>query len=512
MKGTTPSKPEVILVGAGPGSADLVTLAGFDWLSTCECVIYDRLVDTALLEAAPETAERLYVGKTPHQPGWTQNDINALLISKAREGKLVVRLKGGDPFTFGRGGEETRALSDAGIPFRVIPGVTAASAAGAYAGIPLTERGLSSSVVLATGHEDPAKEKSTVDFTALAGVETVVFYMSVGKMASVVERLISAGKSADTPAAVVERAAMPGQRTVTGTLATLPQKAERAGINPPAVLIVGPTVKLREKIAWLEKLPLFGKTVMVTRPRHQAGDLRRLLAEHGARVILAPAVELLPPRNPADIDTALNRLGEFDWIVLTSVNGVQQVFTRLETVGMDARAFAGVRIAAIGSATAEALREHGLMADLVPQPYTTAAMARAMTEEHDMKGRRVLLARSAQAGEEPASSLTDAGAAVEEVPAYRTLPVEALPAEAVETLRDGGCDWITFTSASTVDGLWRAAASEGLAEALKTTKLAAIGPVTADAVRRRGPQPAVVAEEHTAEGLVRAIVAAESGR
>lgn len=465
-----------------------------------------------MLEMAPPSAERVYVGKAPRAGSFSQDDINDLLIARAREGKLVVRLKGGDPLIFGRGGEEARALAGAGIAFRIIPGVTAASAAAAFAGIPLTERGLSSSVVLATGHEDPDKDESSLDFTALAGAETVVFYMSVGKLASVVERLVEAGKDPETPAAVVQRAATASQRTVTGTLASLPEQAGQAGIKPPAVVIIGPTVALRERIAWLEKLPLFGKTVLVTRPRHQVHELRRMLTDAGASVLLAPAVEIHPPRNPAPLDSALRRLGEFDWVVLTSVNGVEQVFARLEEAGRDARAFAGVRIAAIGSATADALRAHGLTADLLPESYTTASLAEAMTQTQDMKSRRVLLARSEQAGDEPAVSLADAGAVLEEVAAYRTCPSDALRPDVAEALRKGRCDWITFTSASTVDGLWTVASAAGVREAVKHARLAAIGPVTADAMRRRKLEPTAIAAEHTAGGLVRAIIAAESGR
>lgn len=512
MTDSDPSSAQVVLVGAGPGEADLVTLAGAGWLSRADCVVYDRLADPTLLELAPARAERIYVGKSPDQPHLSQERINALLVEHARAGKLVVRLKGGDPLIFGRGGEEAQALADAGVAFRIVPGVTAAAAVGAFAGIPLTERGLSSSVVLATGHEDPAKDESSLDFSALAGIETVVFYMSVGKLESVVQRLTAAGRAPQTPAAVVERAAMPGQRTITGTLASLPRQVEQAGVEPPAIVIVGPTVKLCERITWMEKLPLFGQTVLVTRPRHQADELRRLLTDAGAGVLLAPAVEIHPPQDPEPLDAAISRLGEYDWLVLTSVNGVEQVFSRLNAADMDARALGGVRVAAIGSATADALRARGVIADLIPQPFTTEALARAMIADGPVQGSRVLLARSAQAGEEPARSLADAGATVDDVAAYRTLTAASLPETALEALRDGRCGWITFTSASTVHGLWELATAAGVGDALTDAKLAAIGPVTADAIRSHGAEPAAVATEHTAGGLVRAIIETESGR
>ncbi len=512
MKCCGSSSPLVVLVGAGPGEADLITAAGAYWLARADCVVYDRLVDPSLPARAPDGAELIFVGKAAGRAELSQRRINELLIEKARACGCVVRLKGGDPLIFGRGGEEARALAEAGIPFRIVPGVTAAAAAAACAGIPLTERGLSSAVVMVTGHEDPSKAESAVDFDALSRMDTVVFYMGVGKLASLAERLIAAGRSGETPAAVVERAAMPGQRTITGTLATLADLADRAGVKPPAVVIVGPTVACREKLVWMEKLPLFARTVLVTRPRHQADELRRLLMEHGARVVLSPAVEIRPPEDYSPLDEALGRLGETDWLVLTSVNGVEQVFSRLAAAGRDTRALGGVRVAAIGSATAEALGARGVVPDLVPEPYTTAALAKAMTADGVMADSRVLLARSQQAGEEPAAALRSVGAEVADVVAYRTCHAESLADEAMEALVGGLVDWITFTSASTVDGFCRQASSAGVEGALVGAKLAAIGPVTAEALRGRGLAPAAVAEEHTAAGLVRAMISAESGR
>jgi uroporphyrinogen III methyltransferase/synthase len=512
MSPREPSPPPVVLVGAGPGEADLVTRAGAGWLKQANCVVYDRLVDPALLGLAPDAAERVYVGKSPGEPGMSQQDINALLVARARAGRRVVRLKGGDPLVFGRGGEEAEALAAAGIPFVIVPGVTAASAAAAGAGIPLTHRGLSSAVALVTGHEDPDKGESAVDFAALARLETVVFYMGVGKLASLAERLMAAGRSGETPAAVVERAATPDQRTVTATLATLAEQAEETGIAAPAVIIVGPTVALREKLAWLEALPLFGRTVLVTRPRGQAEALRAGLAARGAAVVLAPAVEVRPPDSTDALDAALRRLGETDWLVLTSANGVEQVFARLHAAGRDARALGGVRVAAVGPATADALRRHGIEPDLVPEAYTTGHLGRALAATGDLGGWRVLLARSASAGPEPAASLTAAGARVEDVPAYRTGTPETLPEPALEALRAGRADWIAFTTPSTVERLFELSSAAGATDAVQRAKAAAIGPVTADALRARGLEPAVVAAEHTAGGLVDAIVAAERGR
>jgi len=497
------TEPLAVLLGAGPGAPGLVTAEGVKWLRRADVVIYDKLANPALLALAPAAAERVYVGKAPGEHAASQQQISELLVDRCRPGRVVVRLKGGDPLVFGRGGEEAEALAAAAIPFRIVPGVTAAVAAAAFAGIPLTDRRHASTVALVTGHEDPAKDEPSVDYAALARIDTVVFYMGVANLAEIARRLIEAGRDPHTPAAAVEQATTPRQRTVTGTLATLGGAAERAGLRPPAAIIVGQVAAKAGRLAWFERLPLFGRTVLVTRPAEQSAGLAERLDELGAEVIEAPAAIVEPPADPAPVEAALRRLGEFDWLVLTSANGVEALASRLETMGLDARALGGVRLAAVGAATAEALRRRFLRADLVPETYTTKALADALVAA-GAGSSRLLLARADIATPELPDALRRAGAAVEQVCLYRAVCPPALPPAARDALRAGRADWITFTSASTVENFL--ALSEGAD--LSQARLAAIGPVTAEAIRRRGLAAAAVAQPHTAEGLVAAILAA----
>ena len=491
-----------VLVGAGPGEAGLVTAAGAKWLSQANVVFYDRLASPELLALAPPGAERIYVGKRPGAPGLSQEEIGALLVEKCRPGQVVVRLKGGDPLVFGRGGEEADALAAAGIPFRIVPGVTAAIAAGSYAGIPLTDRRCASTVAFVTGHEDPAKGEPSVDYDALAGVDTLVFYMGVGNLAAIAERLRAAGRSEQTPVAIVQNATRPDQRTVEATLATAANAAAEANVEPPALIIVGEVVRLRERIAWLEKLPLWGQRVLVTRTRRQASRLAEGLALLGANVIECPTIEIRPPEDWAVVDAALRRLGEFDWLVLTSPNGSAGLVERLRTLGMDARALAGVRIAAVGPATARVLREHFLEPDLVPAEYTTQALGEALAPEAG--GKRLLLARADIATDTLPDLLRAAGGAVEHVAVYRTVRPASLPDEALASLREAKADWITFTSSSTVENFLALIASSGVS--LEDVKLASIGPVTTETLKAHGLRTIIAAEVHTIDGLIDAIV------
>ncbi len=494
----------VVLAGAGPGAAGLVTVAAAEWLARADVVVYDRLVDPSLLDRCRNDAERIYVGKSPGEPTRTQEQINELLVDRCRAGRLVVRLKGGDPYVFGRGGEEAEHLARCGCAFRVIPGVTAALAAGACAGIPLTHRAAASAVTFVTGHEDPTKDGSSLDYSALARTDTIVLYMSVGTLAEVTRRLIRAGRGGRTPAAVVASAASPRQRTVRGTLDSIAGDCERAGLRPPAVVIIGNVAATDTALPWYERLPLFGQTIITTRPAERDEPLSRRLAELGAEVIAAPAIAICPPASSDELDDALGRIGGFDWLVLTSANGVAAVFDCLDALGADARALAPVRVAAIGSATAAALQEHGLRADLTPGSYTSAALAAALVEAGAGESTKLLLARADIAGDELPGALRAAGAEVEEVVAYRTVRPAGLPDAAVDALGAGRVDWITFTSASTVDNFLDLCLQAGVGPG--QTRLATIGPVTAAAIRKRGLTPAVVADPHTLEGLVDAIL------
>lgn len=494
----------VVLAGAGPGAPDLVAPATTDWLSRADVVVYDRLVNRDLLRAARADAELVYVGKSPRAHALTQQQINDLLVKYCRGGKIVVRLKGGDPLVFGRGGEEAQALRDADLPYRIVPGITAAVAAGAAAGIPLTDRRCASTVTFVTGHEDHAKEASSINWGALAGLDTLVFYMGVGNLPEIARRLIEAGRDAGTPAAVVERATRPNQRTVFATLGTLAEAAGKAGIAAPAVVIVGEVAAIGKRLAWTERLPLFGKTVIVTRTRTQASKLSRPLAELGARVIEAPTIAIEPPEDFAAADEALRRLEAFDWVAFTSPNGVEAFVRRCAELHVDARSLGNARIAAVGPGTADALRGHFLAPDLMPGDYTTEGLGEALAEA-GVGGRSVLLPRADIATAVLPEMLRQAGAEVTEAAVYRTVRPAALPDDAAEVLQAARAHWITFTSSSTVTNFLALAGDADLSN----VKLAAIGPVTAQTLRSAGLEPALTADPCTIDALVAAIVAFE---
>lgn len=495
----------MVLVGAGPGQAGLLTLAGARWLAKAEVVVHDRLVGPELLELAAKTAERIYVGKAPGGLGPTQQQINELLIERCLAGQLVVRLKGGDGMVFGRGGEEAEALAAAGCTFRIVPGVTAGIAAPAFAGIPLTDRRLAATAALVTGHEDPTRDPAAIDWQALTKIDTVVFYMGVENLPLIAERLMAAGRAGLTPVAVIQNASTPRQRTIVGTLQTISDQARAAEISRPAVIVVGRVVEMRQRLAWWEKLPLFGQTVLVTRQQPQAAELAEELRELGAEAIEAPAVMIVPPDDHAPLDSAIRRIRDFDWLVATSANGARHLLARMAQLGLDARGLAGVKIAAVGPATAEAFRQHFVVPDLVPGQYTTESLARALTAAGPLEGRGVLLTRSDIATAPLPKMLRQAGAAVEEVAAYRTVRPAALPAAALDALQQNRVDWITFCSSATVGNFL--ALIDGHRIDLSGIALAAIGPVTAEAIKAAGLTPAVVADPHTVDGLLDAIVA-----
>jgi len=515
---------QCILLGAGSGGPELLTRAGETWLARAEVVVYDRLVSPALLALAPR-AELIYVGKRADEHAMPQERINQLLVDRVQRGQFVVRLKGGDPFIFGRGGEEACALQAAGLSFRVVPGVTAALAGGAYAGIPLTDRRCASSVAFVTGHEEPGKTDSSIDWTALAAIDTVVFYMGVAHLPTITERLIAAGRSPDVPVAVIENVASPRQRVLVATLATVADEARRAGVEPPAITIVGEVVRLREQLAWMERLPLRGKTVLVTRSRPQASQLAAALTEHGAEVIECPTIEIHPLDASADLrawlgpsslrcdaTNAVEREQIRRLLVLTSPNGAALLAENLERLGADGRALAGVEIAAIGPGTAAALRSTaGLRTDVLPTTFTTRALAERLIDwlGPDAKHARVLLARAEIGSPELAQTLTDAGVAVTDLPLYSTRRPTNFPPAALEALRAGQVDWITFASSSTVTNflaLLDQASAAGNPVDLTNVRIAAIGPVTADTLRDQGLTVTAQATDHTINGLVEAMV------
>ena len=497
----------VVLVGAGPGDPLLISRAGEEWIRRADSLLYDRLAPPQLLNLAPPGCRLIDVGKSPGDHRRTQEQIHELLIEEARAGRLVVRLKGGDPLIFGRGGEEASALRAADIPFRIVPGITAAIAAGAFAGIPLTDRRVGPALALVTGHEDPDKGASQVDYAALARIDTVVFYMGVGRLEQIAAALMSAGRDAATPAAVVERASQPDQRVVTAPLGEIAQAVAAAGVTPPALLIVGGVVALREQAEWLSRLPLAGRTVLVTRSRTQASRLAADLRIWGAEVIEAPTVAIEPVEQTVAVDTALRDLAHLDWLVLTSPNGVAALRQRLGDLKLDSRALGSVRVAAVGPGTAEALEGMGITPDLMPSTFTTAALGEALAAA-GVAGRRVLLLRSDLATQELPARLTAAGAQVRDLAVYRTVRPEGLPDEALDRLARRQVDWITFTSSSTVDNFLTLA--DGVD--LSGVRLASIGPVTSATLRAHGLEPTAEAAPHDIPGLVRAILEAERER
>mgnify|MGYP001817166084 CR=1 FL=1 len=499
-----PANGFVSLIGAGPGDPGLLTLRGAEALASADVVVYDYLANPALLDHAPAGAERIYVGKKAGCHTLSQEEINALLVERGLSGQRVARLKGGDPFVFGRGGEEALALVEAGIPFEVVPGITSAVAAPAYAGIPVTHRGLASSFAVITGHEDPTKDESALDWSKLAtGVDTLVFLMGVGNLPRIVEQLVAHGRPVDTPVALVRWGTMSHQQTVSGTLANITGRVKAAGLRPPAVTIVGPVAALREELHWFEDRPLFGQRVLVTRTRQQASALSTRLRALGAEAVELPTIEIAPPEQRAPLDKAIAELSSYDWIVFTSVNGVASFWERLGHAGLDARALHGARLAAIGPATAAALEGHGLQADYIPGEYVAEAIASGLGNVHSL---RVLLPRADIARPALADLLGKAGAEVVEVAAYRTLRPSVDADELHDLLRS--VTVATFTSSSTVRNLVAMARGAGLdlARILADATIACIGPITAETARENQLPLHVIAEEYTIDGLVKALV------
>ncbi|MBN1489426.1 MAG: uroporphyrinogen-III C-methyltransferase [Phycisphaerae bacterium] len=497
----------VVLAGAGPGDPGLISLKAAARLSQCDTVLYDQLANPELLSLAPDDAERVYVGKAAGLHSVPQDQLNQRLVDLAHAGRRIVRLKGGDPFVFGRGGEEAEALAAAGVRFEIIPGITAAVAAPAYAGIPVTHRDWTSTFALVTGHEDPTKADSNIDFAALARIGTVAFYMGVRNLAANCEQLVANGLAPDTPAAVIRCGTSGDQRTLVATVSDIAARAAAEGITPPAMTIIGRVVGLRDRLNWFEALPLFGQTVVITRTRHQSSALASRLRAMGASVLEAPTIALAPPDNPTAVDAALKRIASYDWLVLTSVNGVDVLVDRMRALGLDARALGSLKLAAIGSATGQRLREHFLEPDVIPEQFVAESLAAEFTQR-DMDGKRVLMLRADIARPALRDALRGCGAMCDDVAAYATIAPEALPAAVLDRLEAGTVDWITFTSSSTFANFVTLLGAERLRTYVTRTRpvrLASIGPITSKTIRDAGFEPAVEAIEHTIPGLVQAM-------
>jgi uroporphyrinogen III methyltransferase/synthase len=494
----------VYLVGAGPGNPGLLTLRGLEVLSKAQVIVFDHLASSRLLDLAPASALRISAGKTIGHCTLSQDEINDVLVEHASQGRRVVRLKGGDPFVFGRGAEEAEHLRKHGLPFEVVPGVTAALGATSYAGIPVTHRDSASAVAFVTGHDDPTTS-TRLDWPSLARFPgTLVVYMGVTRLPSLCRTLILEGKSPETPASMIQSGTLPQQRTIVGTLATLPELARSEGIGPPALLIIGEVVARRPELAWFEHLPLFGQRIVVTRPIDEAQRSARSLESLGAEVLIAPTVEILPLEDFEPLDQAIHRLDSFDWLVFTSANGVRHFFDRIETLGKDLRAIGHIKLAAIGPSTAETLAQYHLKVDLIPGSYRSEALAEALAAQ--VAGRRVLLAR-ADRGRTILKDELDSIAHVEQVPVYRNADIETLAPSILSRIEEGSIDWITMTSSAIAERLLGLLSEPAKARIGQTVRLASLSPVTSEAIKRLGFPIDVEATTYTWDGLVEAIAA-----
>jgi uroporphyrinogen III methyltransferase/synthase len=508
MKG----KGMVYLVGAGPGDAGLLTLRGAELLGRADVVVYDALVNPELLRLAPRSAAVIFDGKRGSGQAIAQEELHQLLIAKARAGHTVVRLKGGDPYVFGRGAEEAEQLAEAGIPFEVVPGVSSFVAVPGYAGVPLTHRGICSRLTLITGHEDPAKEEAAIDWAQVARTPgTKVILMGTDRLGQIAEKLVAHGMAATTPVALVQWGTTGHQRSIAGTLGTIAQAAAQAQLGPPTVAVIGEVVKLREKLNWFERRPLFGQRVVVTRTREQASQLTRRLQEHGAEVLEVPTIRLEPPTRRQDVVDALLELNSYDWLVFTSPNGVTKFFEYFFKHFHDMRDLGGARLAAVGPATANQLKELHLQVDLMPDEALAANIAEAFAQFESMENLKICLLRAEVANRELPQALEALGAIVDDIACYRTVAETEDPSGTAARLSQSGADWLTFTSSSTVEHFHARFDLSALLKKFPQLKTATIGPETSQALAALGLKPTIEAKPHTIQGLVEALLAARSG-
>ena len=502
------SKGTVYLVGAGPGDAGLLTLRGAELLRRADVVIYDVLANPDLLRLAPATAELISRGSRGTEKALSQDQLNALMISKAQEGKCVVRLKGGDPYIFGRGAEEAAELAAEQIPFEVVPGVSSIVAAPNYAGIPLTHRDLCSTFTVLTGHEDPGQHDSDLDFDEIAHIPgTKVILMGLKRLDELAETLIASGMAPETPVAIVHRGTTGAQQSIEGTLATIAKIAAEKNISAPAITIIGDVVKLREKLNWFEHRPLFGKRVVVTRTREQASQLSKQLSDLGAEVLEIPTIKIVPPGEDRrqDLIDALLGLNSYDWLVFTSPNGVTAFFDLFFKRFQDLRDIGGARIAAIGPATAAKLNELHLQVDLMPDEAVSSKIAKAFEKFETIENLKMCLLRAEVAGPDLPKALEELGAIVDDVAVYKTVPETGDVNGAAAKFTAQGADWITFASASTVEHFHARFDLPKMVKQFPQMKLLSIGPETSKAIRALGLDPAQEATEHSIEGMVRVL-------
>jgi uroporphyrinogen III methyltransferase/synthase len=498
------AKGKVYLVGAGPGRADLITVRGAKLLQAADCIIYDKLANPALLRFARADAEVIHTPKRVGPDSVTQQEINRILVEKASAGRTVVRLKGGDPSIFARTSDELNALIEAGIDFEIVPGVTAAAAAGAYTGMLLTDRNYSSQVVFVTGHEAEGKEDSNIDWRLLAGFGgTIVLYMAVGALESITTRLMQHKMPGDTPVAVVTNATFPNQRTTKSTLGQVVKRCEEENVEPPAIIIIGQAAEADPRFDWLRKLPLFGQSIVLTRDAKGNADFAARVIERGANPIDFPTIELKPLTETNAFLTALTKITAYQWIAFTSANGVKFFFDALKILNKDGRVFAGSKIAAIGTETAAALRTFGIIADLVPETFTSQALGKALIVSASLKGKQVLLLRSRMASKELPDMLEEAGAQVDDVAVYEVVKVKTHPEALLADIKENKVDWLTFASPSAAESFFEQIHADVVNSS--RAKVASIGPVTSEKLKALGLRVDVEASEHTLDGLVSAI-------
>jgi uroporphyrinogen III methyltransferase/synthase len=505
FEGMEKKEGKVYLIGAGPGDPKLLTLRGQECIQEADVIIYDYLANDLLLVHAKTGAEIIYAGKRRGNRAVSQEEINDTMVDRARRGLVVARLKGGDPFIFGRGGEEAMALADAGVAFEVVPGVTSASGVPAYAGIPLTHRDYSATVVLTTGHEDPSKPHSDIPWEYISpGKGTLVFFMGITNLNGVVTQLLKHGRDPKTPVAIICWGTRPEQETVVGSLEDIVSKIQERHLSLPGMIVVGEVVRLREKLNWFETRPLFGRRILVTRPEEQASDFSAELLRYGADPIEFPTIRVVPPEDWAELDKAVSRVGTYDWIIFTSANGVRFFRDRLWAAGKDARALNRVKVCTIGPRTAEAVRQLGVDPDLIPKVYQAEGIVEAMGKL-GIRGQRILLPRALQAREVLPEALREMGARVDVVPAYQSVrPTQDL--DRIRTyLKKKRISVVTFTSSSTVNHFAQMFDPQELTTLMEGVVVASIGPITAKTVQQVGLTNHVMPDQYTIAALAKAI-------
>jgi len=497
---------KVYLVGAGPGDPGLITLKGLEAIQKADVLIYDHLASPLLLKEASKKAEKIYVGKKGGHHTLAQDKINALIIQKVKKGLVVTRLKGGDPFIFGRGGEEVEELINENIFFEIVPGVTSGIAAPAYAGIPLTHRDYTSTIAFVTGHEDPTKDSSRINWQALAkGIGTLIFFMGVKNLPEIVRNLLKNGKDPKTPVGIVQWGTTPIQKSITGTLETIVHDAAKGNIKAPAIIVIGEVVHLRSKMKWFENRPLFGKRILVTRACEQASDLVNRLRDLGAECIEFPTIQIAPIDDWQPLDRAIDKIATYEWLVFTSVNGVRFFFKGLFKKGLDARALGNISTASIGPATAKKLLSYGIKSDIVPKTYRAESVIEAFGGK-DMAQKKVLLPRAAQARPILPVELSKMGAIVDEIKTYQTLPVLDNAKTLIEQFKEDKIDLVTFTSSSTVNNFNTLLETHNALDIINHAAYASIGPITTDTAKNLGFHIDVTAQSFTIPGLCSAIL------